>query len=239
MSSSIFRFKQFEISHEKSAMKVGTDGVLLGAWANTADVKSILDVGTGSGLIALMLAQRNKEANIHAIDISNDAVEQATINFNNSDWKNRLTVELVDFKTLEKKELFDLIVSNPPFFENSFKSNLIDKNLARHADVGLNTIDLLQHSTSRLTTEGKLALILPVEQAETSIKQAVQCKLFLTRLTKIYPTPEKEAHRYLMEFSKTQTACAEDKLIIEEFGRHLYSKEYIEITKDFYLKFPD
>lgn len=222
-----FRFKQFYVRHDRCAMKVGTDGVLLGAWA-PATGDRILDVGTGSGLIARMLMQRCEGAEVDAIDIDEAAVEQAKENGVRA-YKARLQ----DWS----RQLYDLVVSNPPYFQNSLKNPDKGREMARHTDT-LSYEDLVRHSARLLKQGGCLALILPAE-AEAEIRQLAATEdLYLTHVTRVYSKEGKKAKRVLMAFrfkiSNFKSQIVEDSLVLEnEHGGR--SEAYQELTKDFYL----
>lgn len=236
MGNNYFQFKQFRIVQEKSAMKVGTDGILLGAWANISEVKSILDVGTGTGLIAIMLAQRC-DANITGIEIEKNAAKEALININKTPWKDRFAIQNISLQDfgLASKDKFDLIVSNPPFFEKSLKTADKNRKLARHND-SLSFTDLIINTKSLLTQKGHLAVILPFKPAQDFIEIAESEGLNLVRMTMIKPKVAKNANRCLMEFSRIKVDLAKNYLIVyDEIGG--YSKEFKLLTKDFYLKF--
>ena len=218
-------------------MKVGTDGVLLGAWVNVQHEKKILDIGTGTGLIALMMAQRTS-AQITGIEIEKNAAEEAIFNCARSDWKDRLSIQSISFQEFAKKnnEKFDLIISNPPFFVNDQKSKHNNMAIAKHNDL-LPLPDLISGCKKLISEEGKLAVILPVTTAKKIIGLAAEAGLFLVRLTEIFPTPQKESNRCLMEFStKKQTLCKNTLTIFEESGSN-FSLPYKELTKEFYLNF--
>jgi len=220
-------------------MKVGTDGVLLGAWTNTYNKRRILDIGTGTGLIALMLAQRS-DAIITAVDAEENACEQATINFNSSPWTDRLTIVHSKIQDLNAYEKFDLVVSNPPYFSGYYSSDDLSRDIARSADILLSYEDLIASAKRLLKEEGRLSLILPADQQERIIAIANQFGLTLSRLTFVKTKSTKEAKRILMEFVNdlSDTEVIEDELIIQsaDNGR-VYTQEYIELTKDFYLAF--
>ena len=236
-----FTFKQFKIYHDKCAMKVGTDGVLLGAWADCKNATNILDIGTGTGLIAIMLAQRS-DAQITAVEIVQEAFEQAIFNVNNTEWKARINVQNIRFQKFannfneQKKSLFDLIVSNPPFFSNSLKPPKEKKKLAKHND-SLPFEDLIFGVNKLLSKNGKFAIILPFDAYENFIKLCLSVNLFCNKITFVKPNPKKEPKRVLMEFNKNKKELFTEILTIEIDKRNIYTAEYKEITKDFYLNF--
>ena len=231
MSNPYFRFKQFTVYHDLCAMKVGTDGVLLGAWADCEKAKTILDIGTGSGLIALMLAQRSK-AQVHAIDIDENACKQAKINFENSKFSDRLNVEKATFQHWNTPLRFDLLASNPPYFSGSLKSPDNKRNFARHND-SLFFADLIEKSCSLMNPEGKLAVILPFDEFEGFHSLALKNRLFLCHKTLVSSLPHKPPKRVLLEYSNKETDCLENILLIEESPK-IFSEEYIALTEDFY-----
>ncbi|SHJ11459.1 tRNA1Val (adenine37-N6)-methyltransferase [Tangfeifania diversioriginum] len=232
-----FQFKQFKIIQEKAAMKVGTDGVLLGAWVNISEARTILDVGTGTGIIALMLAQRS-QAKITGIEIEENAAAEATENARNSPWSNRISILHTSFQEFAatSQNQFDCIVSNPPYFANNIKS--ADKNLAvaRHSDL-LSFSDLAKAAKKLLTTNGKLALILPADNAPKFIETAKCSDLFLSFLTEVKPTPQKPANRWLMEFTQKPQPPEKTSLSIRNDDGKDFSPQYKMLTHNFYLKF--
>ena len=234
MPKPYFSFKQFTIHHDRCAMKVGTDGVLLGAWTNLENANRILDVGTGTGLIALMLAQRTIDAGITAIDIDVDAVGQAQENVQASPWEDRVDVVLQDVCTYVPDGLFDIIVSNPPYFVNSLKCPDGQRTTARHAD-SLDANRLIGKVTELLTPEGCFSLILPADQTDELLRIAEEYGLYPSRLTRVITRPGLPPKRVLVEFRKTPQSCEEAELVVE-LDRHVYSEDYIALTKDFYLK---
>jgi len=217
-------------------MKVGTDGVLLGAWTFTESCNTILDVGTGTGLIALMLAQRSK-ASIDAIDIDRDAVVQTSGNISSSVFANRIHVHHISFEeyVTATSNQYDLIVSNPPYFVESLKSPDTKKNLARHTDT-LPLSLLLSKGKSLLTPNGRIAVILPSQREKELREIAVENGLNIIRKTDVISTPNALPKRLLVELSANLSIpCISDSFVIEE-SRHQYSADYIKLTKDFYLK---
>lgn len=232
-----FRFKQFTIRQERAAMKVGTDGVLLGAWATVPVPGSrVLDVGSGTGLIALMLAQRTPDVHVDALEIDPSSAEQALENFQASPWADRIAcfqTSLQDYTPVSKFK-YELIICNPPFFTSSFKTTSREKNLARHDD-SLSLEDLLRCSTSLLTPTGTLSLVLPIEREAHFFDLVRKSGMFCRRLTRVIPTPGKAVKRLLLECTFQPGDCSEAELCIEEGGRHVYSEEYKRLTEQFYL----
>lgn len=235
MSNPYFTFKQFTIHHDRCAMKVGTDGVLLGAWANVGCSHRVLDIGTGTGLIALMLAQRCTDCSIMAIDVDAEAVLQAQENIDLSPWKDRVAVLLQDVRTYQPDMLFDTIVSNPPFFIDSLKSSDLQRNTARHSDV-LNIDELFSKVASLLTSDGRFSIVFPADKIDYLLHLAEKVGLYPSRCTMVVTSPGLTPKRVLLEFCRAKKMFQTDELIIE-LERHKYSEKYINLTKDFYLKF--
>ncbi|MCL1937975.1 MAG: methyltransferase [Candidatus Azobacteroides sp.] len=234
MSASFFRFKQFVISHDLCAMKTGTDGVLLGAWTHCADAAAILDVGTGSGLIALMLAQRSK-GTIDAIDIDENAYKQAKINFAHSPFAEQVNAFHVDFLHYAPSHKYDLIVSNPPYFMDSSPSPYAARTTARH-NCTLNLDELVQKSTELLSSNGRLSLIVPIGAFDLLQSITTLNNLYLTRKTVVRSLENRPPKRTLLEYSKQMNELDENEFFIEN-SNHTYSPEYIELTKSYYLAF--
>lgn len=238
MSNTTFAFKQFVIKQDKCAMKVSTDAVLLGAWVIPNGSLNILDIGTGTGVIALMLAQKSK-GKIHAIDIDKTAFEQAKINFEESIFTTNLTAEhksLQEFAKIAGKK-FDLVVTNPPYFVDSFKNSDSNRSNARHADV-LPYIELIDGVKAVLTDRGKFCLILPKNEAIKFRELAEARGFHLSKLLRIRTTLDKdEEKRHLMQFEFRPTEFSESTLVIEKDERHSYTDEYKKLTQDYYIHF--
>jgi tRNA1Val (adenine37-N6)-methyltransferase len=237
MSADRFEFKQFTINQSRCAMKVGTDAVLLGAWIQIEGAESILDIGTGTGVIALMMAQKGT-AMITAIDIDASACEQSKENIGNSPWPDRIKVlnESLQQFTINNQHKFDLIVSNPPYFVDAYKSSEEARNQARHADQlpfneFINCAKLLLHE------KGKICVILPTRESIKFRELAAANQLYLTRIMHIKTTEYKDEKRQMLQFELINKKLVDETLVIEQDERHNYSKEYKELTKDFYLSF--
>lgn len=234
MSSLYFRFKQFVVWHDKCAMKVGTDGVLLGSWVNVFHVRTILDVGTGSGLVALMMAQRNSNVRITAIEIDPDAAMQAKENVKSSQWKEIISVICIDYKRFVSDVKFDLIVSNPPYFKDSLKSPDKQRTLARHTNK-LTYDVLIAKSVTLLAPNGALTLIIPTEVLQEIETIANRYGLYIVHQVNVHPIPLSESKRTLLTFRFYKSNCLIEDLTIET-SRHIYTPEFIELTKEYYLK---
>jgi len=237
-SNSYFQFKQFRIIQECSAMKVGMDGVLVGAWTDVSGAKRILDVGTGTGLIALMMAQKNSQVHVDAIEIDLEAFEEAKLNAKNSPWNNRIKIELRTFQEFVQNEnqKYDLIISNPPFFTNGEKAPVQNRAQARHSDT-LPLDILISGAAKILNANGKIALVLPAEKLPEIEKLAVLNQLFIFRLCRIKPNPKKPIFRILVELSNIECLKIEETLMIEFEKHHDYTPEYKNLTSEYYLKF--
>ena len=234
----MFKFKQFSVEQDRCAMKIGTDGVLLGAWAPIENNPfSILDIGTGTGILALMLSQRSNAQQIDALEIDEDAYEQAVDNFENSFWSDRLFCfhAGLDEFVEEPEDEYDLIVSNPPFYTEDYKTENEQRDLARFADA-MPFEDLVEAADLLLSENGVLAVIIPFKEEDNFIALAKEYELYPIKITRVKGTPTTEIKRSLLAFSRNEnTPLLTDELIIET-ARHIYTPEYIELTKDFYLK---
>ena len=234
----MFTFKQFAIEQDRCAMKIGTDGVLLGAWAPIDNHPfSILDIGTGTGIIALMLAQRSAAQQIDALEIDEAAYEQATDNFENSPWNDRLFCfhAGLDEFIEEPEEEYNLIVSNPPFYSEDYKTENESRDLARFQDA-MPFEQLLEAADLLLSEHGIFTVIIPFKEEENFIALANEFELYPLKITRVKGTPTTEIKRSLLAFSRNETTDLPiDELVIET-ARHVYTQEYIGLTKDFYLK---
>ena len=238
-----FSFKQFTVNQDRCAMKIGTDGVLLGAWASIAHKpNSILDIGAGTGLLSLMLAQRSIAQNFEALEIEEEAYEQCVENFEASPWADRLFCYHAGLDEFieEIEEPYDLIISNPPFYEPPLTppkgEDIIPENRkkARFYD-SLPFDELLEGVSKLLSPHGYFATIIPFQEEATFIELAASFSLFPNKITRVKGNASAEIKRSLLEFSFTKQKASENELIIE-INRHEYTFEYQELTKAFYLK---
>lgn len=231
-----FRFKQFEINQDRCAMKIGTDGVLLGSWTNITAAKSILDIGAGTGIIALMLAQRSSAETIDAIEIDSNAYEQCVDNFEISPWGDRLYCYHAGLDEFieEIEDLYDLIVCNPPFYTESVTSGDLQRDQARQNEF-LPFNELLEGISILISEHGIFSTIIPFKEKDDFIRLAASHELFPSRCLNVKGNPAAEVKRVLLEFTKQEKICEELDLTIE-IERHVYTIDYINLTKDFYLK---
>lgn len=235
MANDYFHFKQFTINQGRCAFKVGTDGVLLGACTDVSGAERILDVGTGSGLIALMLAQRTN-VGITAIEPDVDSYEQAMENVSQSKWCKRISVENIRLQDFNPWHTFDLIVTNPPFFSDSLRNPDVRKASARH-NLSLSTEDLLTGVDRLLKENGLFQIILPYAEGNVFIAEAAGHGLYCESILKVKPLPDSEIRRMILAFRRARKSVSEKFLVIEKGRRHEFTEDYINLTKDFYLKF--
>jgi tRNA1Val (adenine37-N6)-methyltransferase len=232
----VFRFKQFSVNHGSSSMRVGTDAVLLGAWAQVKENETILEIGTGCGIIALMMAQKSRFSSITAIDIHTESVEEAKYNFKNSTWIERLLATKISLHELasQSNNRFSHIICNPPFFIDSTPAPVLSRHNARHADTLLPEV-FFEDASKLLTDQGKVSLIIPDLGSERWLSAASDFKLYLGRKTAVHAYPGKVAERLLLEFSFQPAAPIISEVFIRE-GKGLgYTNDYKQLTHEFYL----
>lgn len=229
---SVFKFKKFSIIQEKSAMKVGTDGVLLGCWVSCEKANNILDIGCGTGLITLMLGQRILIGNVTGIEIDKIASQEAQLNISNSDWKERIEIKHTSLQEFTSQLKFDLIVSNPPFFPQNKSQQ--SRDIARHTN-RLSFEDLIDNAAKLLTKKGIFSVIIPKDSEEYFCKITATHKLYCNRVCYIKGNEVSEVKRVMMEFTFVISIILTEYLTIER-SRHNYTDKYIQLCKDFYLK---
>ena len=229
---SVFKFKKFSIIQEKSAMKVGTDGVLLGCWVACEKANNILDIGCGTGLITLMLGQRSLNSNVIGIEIDKIASQEAQLNSSNSDWEERIEIKHTSLQQFTPQLNFDLIVSNPPFFPQNKSQQ--SRDIARHANT-LSFEELIGNAAKLLAEKGIFSVVIPKNSEEYFCKIAAVHNLYCNRVCNVKGNDKVDAKRVMLEFSFNKTEITTEYLTIET-GRHQYTDEYIQLCKDFYLK---
>lgn len=229
-----FYFKQFQINHDRCAMKVGTDGVLVGAWCNVRNAKRVLDIGSGSGLIALMVAQRtDRDVFIDGVEVDINSFEQATENIKNSPWSDRLQMHHSTIQNFKASPLYDLIVCNPPYFENSLLPLNTSRNISRHT-TALSFGELILSVKRLLTPEGKFNVILPYTEGTTFIHTAAKHGLFCCRRTAVQSKAQRPVERLLLEFSFQSINREENNLMLEA-SSGIRTVEYRQLVDQFYL----
>lgn len=236
MENIYFEFKQFRVRHDRCAMKIGTDGVMLGAWCDVGQATAILDIGTGTGIIALLAAQRSN-ARIIGIDIDREAVEQACENAMNSPWPDRISIfnyDALSCSCMFSEHSFDLIVSNPPFYENALDSTDKRRNSARN-ESSLPFESLIDTVTTLLHVKGRFNVILPYVSAERFIYNCWERGLYLYRRTNVYTKSGKKASRVMLGFSFQKQSPEETVLFIRKSDGTL-TPEYIALVGDYYVK---
>jgi len=230
----VFQFKKFSVCDNRATMKVGTDAVVLGAWTDIVNVTTILDIGTGSGVIALMLAQRtNEHVSIDAIELLKEDSQQAIENVLNSFWPKKILVMNITLQQFHPETKYDLIVCNPPYFTKSLLPPTQERSNARHG-TQLTFDELITAAIDLIQPEGKLSVILPAIEADTFITKASSKKFYLNRLTRFFSKVEKNQERSLMEFSLTARTFREDSLVLYQ-SENRWTEDYCRLTGDFYL----
>lgn len=236
MPNDFFRFKRFTIRQDRSALKVGTDGVLLGAWTDCSGAGRILDIGTGTGLLALIAAQRNGEAMIDAVEIDDASAEQAAENVAASPWADRIRVHRMDARRMKASEPYDLIICNPPFYPGEMSSNDERVGVAKHAG-GLAFPDLVEVVDRLLAKTGRLNVILPKNRAGEFLDESGRIGLNRGRECDVRYVASKPPKRVLLELRRGERATAREEITIEESGPFGYSAKYRELLADLMLKF--
>ena len=229
-----FHFKHFSLYHDRSTMTVGTDAVLLGAWVDVKPTDWVLDIGTGCGVLPLMLAQKGI-AKVHAVDLDEASALEAAENFQASQWSRQLFAFHADIRKFTMQCAYDLIISNPPFFINSYKCDADRRNQARHTDTSLTFSDLITTVLRLLKPDGRFALVLPERESQEFIPLAEQANLYLYRKENIIPIEGKEPNRVNLEFhyGKPETVLVSDLIIRHEDGT--FTDNYLERVRDYYL----
>ena len=235
---STFSFKKFTVQQDKCAMKIGTDSVLLGAWCPIDNNPfSVLDIGAGTGILSLMLAQRSSAEQIDAIEIDENAHEQCVGNFENSPWSDRLFCfhagldEFVD----EPEDEYDIIISNPPFYSENYKTDNSQRDLARFQDA-LPFEDLVEAADLLLSENGIFVVIIPFNEEERFIDLCAEVELFLVKVTRVKGSHNTPIVRSLLAFKRYELSVLEADELVIEINRHEYTDDYINLTKEFYLK---
>ncbi|MGR5236140.1 tRNA1(Val) (adenine(37)-N6)-methyltransferase [Vibrio alfacsensis] len=228
-----FKFKQFSIEGSESGMPVSTDGIMLGAWFQSHGKVNILDIGTGTGLLALMCAQRFANASITAVDIENTAIDAARGNFAHSPWQDKLSLQHADVLNFEAPHAFQHIICNPPYFNNGEQSKQSQRATARHTN-SLQHGALLKRCDELLDANGTASFVLPITEGEQFIAMALDHGWYLARLCRVQPSQKKPVHRLLFELSKQPCDTQESRLIIHSSTG--YSEDFVQLTHEFYLK---
>ncbi len=237
MSKTLFKFKEFSVNQEQCAMKIGTDSVLLGAWASIDNHPfSVLDIGAGTGILSLMMAQRSNAELIDALEIDEQAYEQCVDNFEASPWGDRLFcyhADLAEF-TEEIEDKYDLIICNPPFYSEDYKTKSAQRDLARFSDA-MPFDHLIGSASKLLSNNGRFSVIIPFKEEDAFIALASKVNLNVNKILRVRGHAKSELKRSLLEFSFNQSELNSTELTIET-ARHEYTEDYINLTKDFYLK---
>ena len=229
-----FHFKHFSLNHDASTMKVGTDAVLLGAWVEVGPTDWVLDVGTGCGVLPLMLAQRGI-AKVHAVDLDEASAREASENFQASQWSRQLLAFHADIRQFSMQCAYDLMISNPPFFVNSFKCDADRRNQARHTDTSLTFNDLISSVRRLLKPDGRLALVLPERESHDFIPIAERANLYIHRQQRMVPVEGKEANRVNLEFRYGPAAVPEVSTLVLRHADGSFTEDYLRQVGNYYL----
>lgn len=238
MPHEAFQFKHFICAHSMSAHKIGVDAVFIGAWVNLSDCKTMLDVGTGCGVISLMCAQRSNLLKIDAIDIDADSIRECNNNFSQSPWKNRLNAQLSDFRLYESPYPYDLIISNPPYFKSGIENPDSARLLARH-EGSLSPASIIARGADMISSSGRIALILPSDRLNGLIQEAEFVGMVAIRGEYIRAHANAKAKRVMVEFAKTGTRVSPTNFSILTLtdSNGEITEQYRNLCHDFYLKF--
>lgn len=229
----MFHFRQFSIAQDRTAMKVGTDSILLGAWVEAKNPQRILDIGSGSGLLSLMMAQKFNAARIDGVDLDKDACEQARENIAASPWSDRMRIFQERIQDFWEQETYDLIISNPPYFAGDLEAQGNPRKTARQGE-DLNLEGLVRQLGRLLAEKGQASIILPFDKLEPLKGLLEAYQLFSHRVCSVRPRPQKEPHRFLMTLGKEETALVEEEIVIQIGGANHYSEAYKKLTQEFY-----
>lgn len=236
MPNDLFQFKQFTIRQDRCALKVGTDGVLLGAWSNYEGAKRILDIGTGTGLLALIAAQRNGEAMIDAVEIDDASAEQAAENAAAGPWADRVRVHRMDVRRMQASEPYDLIICNPPFYAGEMDSPDARTGLAKHSGE-LTFLDLVAAFDRLLNEDGRASVIVPLNREKHLLTAAMERELHITRRCTVRYLASKPPKRVMLELGRSGATSVEEEVTVEVSGPFDYSPRYRELLSDLMLKF--
>jgi tRNA1Val (adenine37-N6)-methyltransferase len=228
-----FHFKKFSINQDRCAMKVGTDGILLGSWADISQAKRILDIGTGTGLLALMAAQRNAEAWIDAIELDEDTAGQAKENIEASPWSDRMNIFHAALQEFYSDALYDRIICNPPFYHHGVLPKQKKRLMARMRDY-LSFDELLEHAGRLMNPKGKMSIIIPFQIGATFMNKAQEAKWYAQRIHEVKMTPEKPVSRLLLTITREILPLEKDEIVVQEGGCNEYSAAYRALTEEFY-----
>lgn len=233
--NTFFQFKQFKIDQGQTAMKVTTEGCIFGAWVARQAISSerILDIGTGTGLLSLMLAQELAEAEIHAVEINEEAANQARQNFKESSWNGRLSIHQQTIQEFQNEGKFDLIISNPPFFKQSLNSPKANVNLARHDD-SLSQQDLIDAIKLNLSQEGRAYILYPEREANSFRQLAIEEGMFPVEELTVFNSPDSKIFRTIMAYTKQDSSLEKSDLVIKDTEGN-YTRDFVELLKEYYL----